>query len=44
MNHAYDLEAGQKPPAQLIDVLWAAEENQTSPVILSDPSAVSRVG
>lgn len=44
MNHASDLEAAQKLPAQLIDALRAVEQSQTSPVILSDPSAVSRVG
>ena len=33
MNHASDLEAAQKPPAQLIDALWAVEPSQTSPVI-----------
>lgn len=44
MNHASDLEALLKPPAQLIDALRAVEQSQTSPVILSDPSAVSHVG
>lgn len=41
MNGAPDLEVAQKPPGQLIDALWAVEQSQTVPVILSDPWAVS---
>lgn len=41
VDGASDLEAAQKLPGQLIDALWAVEQSQTAPVILSDPSEVS---